>query len=233
MNPADALTAGPALLSLVFMTGLLGSAHCIGMCGGIVAALSLSMGRSGFKGMLFQLAYHAGRLTTYALIGLVLGWVGSMVVLTEGFQWVSRGILIGSDLLLIAAGLISAGLTGRRSPLEMEWLAPTRLLGRGVAYLRRYPPELAALPIGLLFGLLPCGLLYAVALTAAQSAAPVQGALIMLCFGLGTLPALMLLGGAAGWLSQRGRRWMMRAAGLSVALMGLYQLVRHLSAMLA
>lgn len=233
MNPADALTAGPALLSMVFMTGLLGSAHCIGMCGGIVAALSLSMGRSGIKGMMFQLAYHAGRLTTYALMGLTLGWVGSIVILTEGFQWFSRGILIGSDLLLIAAGLISAGLTGRRSPLEMEWLAPTHLLGRGVAYLRRYPPELAALPIGLLFGLLPCGLLYAVALTAAQSAAPVQGALIMLCFGLGTLPALMLLGGAAGWLSQQGRRWMMRAAGLCVALMGFYQLIRHLSAILA
>jgi uncharacterized protein len=129
-------------------------------------------------------------------------------------------------------GLISAGITGRRNPLEMEWLAPTRLLGRGVVHLRRYPPALAALPIGLLFGLLPCGLLYAVALTAAQSAAPAQGALVMISFGLGTVPALMLLGGAAGWLSQRGRRWIMRAAGLSVALMGVYQLVRHLRAML-
>ncbi|KIH76363.1 hypothetical protein GFER_12015 [Geoalkalibacter ferrihydriticus DSM 17813] len=212
---------------MALVTGLLGSGHCIGMCGGIIAALSLSV-RQGGAGLWFQLAYHLGRLTTYGVMGATLGWVGSMVVYTEGFQAASRVILIGADLLLIAAGLATAGLAGRRSPLEIEGMVPTRLIGKAVIRLRRWPPALAALPLGLAFGLLPCGLVYAVALTAAQSADPGRGALLMLAFGLGTVPALMLVGAAAAWLGQRGRRWMMRAAGLTVALMGLYQLLRHL-----
>lgn len=224
---SPALTVDPTLLGMTLMTGLLGSGHCIGMCGGIIAALSLSIRQN--RGILWlQLAYHVGRLTTYAFIGMVLGWVGSMVVYREGFQAASRTILIGADLLLIVAGLASAGLAGRRSPLEFEWLAPTRLLGRAVTRLRQWPPAAAALPLGMVFGFLPCGLLYAVAVAATQSAAPDRGALLMLAFGLGTVPALLLVGSAAAWLGQRGRRWMMRAAGLTVAAMGFYQLARHL-----
>ncbi|MDO3377507.1 sulfite exporter TauE/SafE family protein [Geoalkalibacter halelectricus] len=225
--PTDLVTTGPLLLGMALATGLLGSGHCIGMCGGIIAALSLSV-RQGGAGIWFQLAYHLGRLTTYGAMGAVLGWLGAMVVYTEGFQAAARMILIGADLLLIAAGLATAGLAGRRSPLELEWAAPRRLIGCALTRLRRWPVGLAALPLGLVFGLLPCGLLYAVALAATQSADPGRGALLMLAFGLGTVPALLLVGSAAAWLGRRGRRWMMRAAGVIVALMGFYQLVRHL-----
>ena len=93
------------------------------------------------------------------------------------------------------------------------------------------PPGLAALPIGLLMGFLPCGFLYAMAITAAQSADPVSGALVMLTFGVGSAPSLFLFGLAAHWLGTRSRLWMMRGAGVMVALMGGWNLFRHLQMM--
>ncbi len=226
----EALAAGPALLGMALATGLLGSGHCIGMCGGIVAALALA--RQGQGGALwFQLCYHGGRLATYALLGSSAGWVGALLVGSDGFRAASRALLLGADLLLIAAGVASAGLAGGRNPLEREWAAPLRLLGRAVRRFQRTPSPLAALPLGMLFGLLPCGMLYAMALAAAQSAAPGQGALLLLAFGLGTVPALLLVGGAAQWLGTRGRLWMTRGAGIMVALMGLVNLARHLHLM--
>ena len=226
----EAIAVGPALLSMALSTGLLGSGHCIGMCGGIVAALSMSRQDRG-RGFLFQLCYHAGRLTTYGLIGLGAGWLGAVLIDSGSLRTLSRVIMLGADLLLIVAGLASAALSGGRNPLEREWAGPARLIGRAVRSLQKLSTPLAALPLGMLFGLLPCGMLYVMALAAAQSAAPAQGALLMLAFGLGTVPALLLVGGAAHWLGTRGRLWMMRGAGLIVALMGTVNLIRHLHMM--
>ncbi len=106
-----------------------------------------------------------------------------------------------------------------------------QLMTAGVSGLRRLPSALAALPLGVLFGFLPCGYLYAVAITAAQSASMVTGALMLLAFGLGTAPALLLFGSTAHWLSSRARNWMLRIAGLIVAAMGVVNLFRHLQMM--
>lgn len=215
------------LISLAFFTALLGSGHCIGMCGGLVAALSLtSQGRQG--GWLFQALYNLGRITTYTLIGLLFGWIGSTLALTTTLAVVTRPLLLGSDILIIVLGLGTAGLWRNYSLGRLEFAGPGRLLQSFLTWLRKVPAALSALPIGLLMGLLPCGFLYAVVLTAAQSASPLQGGLIMLAFGFGTLPAILLFGGAAQWLSTRARQWMLQGAGLLVAIMGVYNLVRHL-----
>jgi sulfite exporter TauE/SafE len=97
--------------------------------------------------------------------------------------------------------------------------------------LRKLPPALAALPQGLLFGFIPCGYLYAVAITAAQSAEVTTGALMLLAFGLGTAPSLLIFGSATHWLSGRARTWMLRIAGLLVTGMGVINLLKHLSLM--
>lgn len=215
------------LISLAFFTALLGSGHCIGMCGGLVAALSLSpQGRQG--GLLFQMLYNLGRITTYSLIGLLFGWIGSALALTTTLAGLTRTLLILSDLMIIVLGLGTAGLWRKYSLWRLEFSAPGRFLSRYVTALTRVPAALSALPIGLLMGLLPCGFLYAVVLTAAQSASPLQGGMIMLAFGLGTLPAILLFGGAAQWLSTRARQWMLQGAGMLVAIMGIYNLIRHL-----
>lgn len=214
------------LITMAFMTGFTGSAHCIGMCGGLVSALSLSEdGRS--SGLLFHLLYNLGRTVTYGAIGFVVGWVGSAMVYKHSMQDITRLLLIGTDLFIILIGLGSAGLFSKLNFSRLEFAGPVRLMSQVVSGMRRFPPALSALPLGLLFGFLPCGFLYAMALTAAQSADSMRGTGIMVAFGVGTMPALFLVGSAAQWFGSH-RGWMLRMAGLLVALMGCYNLYRHL-----
>jgi len=218
------------LFSMALMTGLLGSGHCIGMCGGLVGALSLSSdGRQG--GVPFHLLYNLGRIVTYTLIGLLVGWLGSAIAYTDIFRQATRAVLVGSDLFVVLIGLGTAGAFSRLNVMRLEFPGPVRAMTVAVGGVRKLPPPLAGFSLGLLFGFLPCGFLYAMAITAAQSAAPHRGALVMFAFGLGTAPALFSFGGAAQWLSRRARLWMLRGAGLMVAAMGIYNLLRHLKMM--
>ena len=118
------------LVSMALMTALLGSGHCLGMCGGLVAAFTLSPhGRAG--GLPFQLLYHVGRTLTYVLLGALVGWLGSAVALTHGFGQITRVLLIASDLMVIILGLGTAGIWSRFSLGNLEstaatgWLAST------------------------------------------------------------------------------------------------------------
>jgi len=215
------------VISMALATGLLGSGHCIGMCGGLVAGLGMSeQGRRG--GLTFHLLYQLGRITTYVLIGIAVGWLGSTLELTQALHGASRGLLIASDLLVIILGLGTAGMFSRWNLNRLEFPGPVNLMTHLLGRLRRLPPGLSALPLGLMMGWLPCGFLYAMVMTAAQSSHPATGGAIMAAFGLGTTPALLGFGSMAHWLSSRVRIWMLRGAGLLVAAIGLLHLVKHL-----
>ncbi len=216
------------LYTLAFTTALLGSGHCIGMCGGLVTALGLSAdGRRA--GLTFHLLYNLGRTITYTVIGLAVGWVGSAMVYKQSLHGVSRYLLLGSDLLVILAGLGTAGLFTWLNLTRFEFAGPIRSMTRATHILRRLPPAASALPLGLLFGFLPCGFLYAMILTAAQSAEVLKGGGIMFAFGMGTLPALFFVGSAVHLIGHTKRVWMFRTAGLLVAVMGSYNLYRHIN----
>jgi hypothetical protein len=200
------------------------------MCGGLVSALSLSeAGRQG--GWFFHLLYNLGRISTYTFIGAVVGWLGSALAYTDRFKMVTRSLLIGSDVFVILVGLGTAGLFTWINVSKLDFPGPMKVMTLAVAGLRRLPPAISALPLGLLFGFIPCGYLYAVAITAAQSASVATGALMLFAFGLGTAPSLLLFGGAAHWLSGRARTWMLRIAGLVVAGMGVINLIKHMRMM--
>ena len=219
-----------SLIYMAFVTGLLGTGHCIGMCGGLVSALSLSeAGRQG--GWFYHLLYNLGRISTYTFIGAVVGWLGSALAYTDRFKMVTRSLLIGSDVFVILVGLGTAGLFTWLNVSKLDFPGPMKVMTLAVAGLRRLPPAISALPLGLLFGFIPCGYLYAVAITAAQSASVATGALMLFAFGLGTAPSLLLFGGAAHWLSGRARTWMLRIAGLVVAGMGVINLIKHMRMM--
>lgn len=215
------------LYSMAFTTGLLGSGHCIGMCGGIVAALSIS-GEGQRGGLTFHLLYNLGRTLTYTLIGLLVGWLGSAIAYTDTFSSVTKVILVGSDFFIIVLGLGTAGAFKYLDVMKLEFPGPNKQLAQAVSGLRKLPPGISALPLGLIMGFLPCGFLYAMAITAAQSASMEKGAIIMLMFGLGTAPSLFFFGSAAHWLGTKVRTWMLRFAGIMVAMMGCYNLYRHL-----
>lgn len=219
-----------SLVYMAFVTGLLGAGHCIGMCGGIISALSLSeAGRRG--GWSFHLLYNIGRILTYTLIGALVGWLGSALAYTNHFKMLTGTLLLGSDLFVILIGVATAGLLSRFNVSKLEFTAPIQLMTGLVKRLQQLPPALSALPLGLLFGFIPCGWLYQVVITAAQSANPATGALMLLAFGIGTSPSLLLVGGTTHWISSKARIWMLRVAGLVVAGMGVTNLVRHLHMM--
>jgi len=216
------------ILSMALATGFLGSGHCLGMCGGLISALSLALCR-GQQNWLFQGLYHVGRLTTYTLVGVTVGWLGSVLAYANQFHGVMRLALVGSDVFIIVVGLGSAGLFRGLNIMGLNFPGPVQTITRAARVFADWPGAFAALPLGALMGFLPCGFLYSMIITATQSASSSKGGLTLLFFGLGTTPTLFLFGGALGWLGQQTRTWMLRAAGALVAAMGLYHLSQHIA----
>ncbi len=205
-----------------FLVGLLGGTHCVGMCGGIVGALAMG----GAPRLSLHLAYNGGRIASYAMAGALVGGLGSASLALAGQLPLRIALYILANLMLIALGLYLMGLT--------RALAFTERLGQNLwrhiqPATRRFLPARSvaqAFPLGLLWGWLPCGLVYSALATALTAGSAGRGALLMLAFGLGTLPNLLL----AGFLLARLRRWVQLpavriAAGLLVAAFGVWGLI--------
>ncbi len=212
-----AALCGPLAPTLggLLLAGLAGGPmHCAPMCGGFVLAqVSDRMARlparslcesARIRGALL-LPYHTGRLVTYMVLGAFAGSLG-------GLLGVSR--LGGAPLLLAALLLVAQALLRLRPGLMRAPPAAPAAWMRGFASLARRCPD--GLPLGLLLGLLPCGLLYAALAAAAAAGDAVHGGLAMLAFGIGTMPSLLAIG-LAGHLA--GRRWQLRLARLAPAIM--------------
>lgn len=211
-----------------FLTGLLGGAHCVGMCGGIVAAMSFQTGQR--QSLSFHLAYNLGRMVSYAAAGAIAGLLGSAAFLTQALLPLQQGIYILAQVVLILLGLYLAGLSQTVLILEnlggTLWRRLQPLLGR-LLPITSLPRALAA---GALWGWLPCGLVYSVLVVALASGGAVQGGLYLLAFALGTLPNLM----AMGWAAERLRFWTRArgfrlVAGLTVAALGVWGLFQFLA----
>jgi len=210
-----------------FLTGLLGGAHCVGMCGGIVAAMSLQAG--GRQPFVFHLAYSAGRIASYSAAGALAGLLGSAAFLSDTLYPVQQGLYLLAQVVLILLGLYLAGLDQSVLVLERAggvlWRRLQPLLAR-VMPIRSLPQALSA---GALWGWLPCGLVYSVLVSALASGSAGRGAALLLLFGLGTLPNLLLMGWAANSLRELVRRvWVKRIAGLGVASLGIWGLLQLL-----
>nr|ART40368.1 K339 [uncultured bacterium] len=185
----------------VFLVGLLGGVHCVGMCGGIVSALTVQLPRQKTPWSI-HLAYNLGRIGSYMSAGALMGAIGSFGLLLDHWLPVQMTLYVAANLMLIGLGLY---LTGMTQTLAFVELAGQWLWRRVQPLTRHFLPVhgmAQALPLGMLWGWLPCGLVYSVLTLALLSGSPVRGALIMLAFGLGTLPNLML----AGLLLVRFRR---------------------------
>ena len=212
----------------VFLAGLLGGAHCVGMCGGIVAAMSLQ-GGGRRQPLSFHLGYNLGRIASYTAAGAVAGLVGSAAFLSHDLLPLQQGLYLLAQLVLIFMGLYLAGLS--RAVLRLEriggglWKRLQPAFGK-LLPIRSFPGALAA---GAVWGWLPCGLVYSVLVTALASGRPASGALLMLTFGLGTLPNLLAMGWAAEQLRRlAAKRSVKMAAGLTVAAFGVWGLTNLL-----
>ena len=219
-------------LSLVaaFLTGLLGGGHCVGMCGGIVTAISFqpdASRASGQQPFSFHLAYSAGRIASYTAAGALAGLVGAAAFLSDTLYPLQTGLYVVAQVVLILLGLYLAGLSHWVLGLEKAgsalWRRLQPLLGR-VMPIRSHGQALAA---GMVWGWLPCGLVYSVLVSALAAGTPGRGALFLLAFGLGTLPNLLLMGWAAESLRGLTRQsWVRKVAGATVAGLGMWGLIQ-------
>ena len=210
----------------VFLVGWLGGVHCVGMCGGIVTALSFATPNAK-PSMAMLFAYNSGRLLSYALAGAIAGAVGASTLLLHDFLPVSRSLYIFANIILIFLGLYLAGLS--RAVLVLESLGG-RIWKSLQPLMKRLMPVrnvTQAILVGMIWGWLPCGLVYSVLISALASGNAAHGALLMLAFGLGTLPNLLAMGLFAKQLQAWTRRRLVRlSAGLMVAGFGVWGLVR-------
>jgi hypothetical protein len=217
-----------SLFSL-FLTGLLGGVHCLGMCGGIVAATSLSV--NGSRPALL-LGYNLGRLLSYAAIGALLGGLSQWGMAQASYRPLQLGLYAFANVLLILLGLYLAGFSGMVGRIERlggplwQHLQP---LARRFIPLRR---PWHSVMVGAIWGWVPCGLVYTASLSALATQSASGGALAMLSFGLGTLPNLLLMGSFAAQLNQLKQKRPVRLfAGLAVCAIGLWHLLSLLTSL--
>lgn len=218
---------------LMFLTGLTGGfGHCIGMCGPVVVAYSVSVKSRSF---IPHFLYNAGRISTYTVLGGLMGLTGSFVMIAGHIQQIQKGVMIAAGALIIIMGL---GLSG--------W----------VPFVKRFESKLSSLPflqkimtlfsgdigvgtfypMGLVLGFIPCGLVYTALLSSVrlgmESANPamglLRGSLLMLLFGIGTAPSLLLFGKVVNMIGTKIRDRLYTLSGLTMMIMGMIFIMRAL-----
>ena len=207
------------ILTASFITGFLGSAHCFGMCGGISGLFAVNASVASLRAQFPKaIAYNLGRILTYAIIGAAVAVLGKSAI--ASIPALMAPIRLASGALIIFVGLQLAFGWRILAPLENAgarlWkrIAPA---AKGLVPVNTIPQ---AFGLGLIWGWLPCGLVYSVLLLAATTAEPAGGGLVMIAFGLGTMPAMVATGVSASKLAQfmSGKRM---GAGLLIILLGL------------
>jgi sulfite exporter TauE/SafE len=222
---ADAQFASMLLSAL--LVGLLGSGHCFAMCGGFASAFSISPkpAASVARSIRFLLLYNAGRVISYSIAGALAGFLGATTL--HLFE-IETARLVGrllASFFIIAVGLYLAGFPQILIPIEKAGQILWRYISPLATGLLPAKSNAEILLIGLLWGWLPCGLVYSVLVTAMTTGGALRGALVMSLFGLGTLPALFAIGMASGFLNRFARDNRFRVgAGSVVVLLGLYTL---------
>ena len=211
-------------LAAIFIVGLLGSAHCVGMCGGFVLALShVHENRRRVLGR--QALYFFGKTVTYVALGAVAGWLGR--VAGAAMAGMQQALSIGVGVLLVVIGL---GLLGVLQRFQGGWLTkPLYQLSMVMGRMLRQQSASAVVGLGMVNGLLPCGLVYGMLALAASTGHPAQGALTMAVFGLATIPALYAVGVAGTMVRPVWRTRLHRIGGILVILLGLLTIARGTS----
>lgn len=201
--------SGEFTYALAFMTGLLGAGHCLGMCSGLAGGFAVH--QNNWRRPLPLFGYHGSRIAVYVLLGALGAALGRVLVQVGALGKVQGLLLIVAGLVIIALGLGVAGLIPR--------LAPRNCNAAAIAS----PPRrqrLAPFAAGIINGLVPCSLVFSVAIRATATADPVQAGLLMLCFGLGTLPAMGTVTALSGHIGCRAHGVAQRLAGVAVITLG-------------
>lgn len=210
------------LLAAAFVTGLLGSAHCFGMCAGLSGLFAVNASVASLRAQFpMAVTYNVGRILSYAFLGAVVATVGQTVV--TAIPNMAAPVRLVSGLLIVVVGLQVAFGWRFLAPLESAGAKIWQHIAPAAKSLLPVTSMPKALGLGLLWGWLPCGLVYSVLLLAATTANGINGALVMTAFGAGTMPAMIMTGISASKLSQFMSRKRL-GAGLLIVLIGVLTL---------
>lgn len=217
------MTGQELTLAAALLAGLVGSAHCLGMCGGIAMLLGGRSERGTSRALAYTALYNLGRIASYAIAGALAGglglWLGSAL---------APGVWAGVLRAVLGAVMVAIGLQ-----IALSWRLLRHVEALGLRVWQRLSPvaarllsrrsPAAALALGMLWGWLPCGLVYVMLSAAAVSGGPLHGSGLMLAFGLGTMPALIATGAAGARLSRlQHSLGVRRVAGALVAVAGVW-----------
>jgi uncharacterized protein len=216
----------PFLLYSALLLGFAGSFHCIGMCGPIALSISGRPGAGANMGrkMLEYLAYFFGKTVTYGAMGLVFGLLGQGFVIA-GFQQV-LSVMMGSVMLLLV--LVSLVKTSWFHSNKATAYLQNKLIP-AFGYLLKRPGSFTPLLLGLLNGLLPCGLVYIGLTAAVATGSAVQAAMYMLLFGTGTIPIMLAFTVFTGQIGFTWRTKIRQLTPVLMALMGTILVLRGLN----
>jgi len=216
-------------LPLVFTSGILGSAHCLGMCGPISATMNL--GTDSLRGAAMrQTLWSSGRVFTYAFLGMVAGFAGARLTQSEfitsqtGIVRIQAAFAILAGALLMFQGLLATGWLKRKVTHGGSCVTSSVF-----AKFLRGGSSIMVFIAGIVTGFLPCGLVYSFLALAAASASIWKGPLLMVAFGLGTFPIMLVTGAGLTMTSLSVRRRLMKFAAVCVLITGALTMGRGLA----
>jgi sulfite exporter TauE/SafE len=213
-------------LPLIFVAGILGTAHCLGMCGPM--ALAIGGAAKGWPSAIAkQIVYTAGRLFSYGFLGSVAGFCGARLVrFSPSLVNVPATLAVIAGVFLIYQGLRATGIFRRRG---VSAAAGPCLAGGFIGQFLRHPNHSGVFLAGVLTGFLPCGLLYGMLSLAMSTHSVLLGGTMMIIFGLGTAPAMMLAGVSGRLIGLATRQWIYAAAAWCLVLTGVVSVARGVS----
>ena len=214
----------PLVVSALLM-GLFGGTHCVAMCGGVTSVLCAATPQVPRRAP-YVVAYNAGRVASYTLLGLLFGALGTLSTGLFPLDGLRFGLRVLAAVCMLAVGLHLAGLPTLVRHVEAIGAPLWRRVSPLAKRLLPIKSPISAVFVGMLWGLLPCGLLYGALALAASAESPSLGALTMLAFGVGTLPVMLTMGALAQSVARfAARAWVRRVAGAVVLAFGLWSSV--------
>ena len=209
-------------LWVMLVVGFLGTGHCIGMCGGVISTLSVSVAVESKRIWLIHLAYHLGRVTSYTVMGIFVGAAGDWLFSALGLR---TALFILAQVVMLALGLYIMGYTKSLAWIEKVGYRLWKHIRPGIRFFMPVRSISQALPLGMLWGWLPCGLVYTALVSALSSGSAMQGGLMMLAFGVGTLPSLLIAGLFLSRLRHYfQKKWIRLMAGLMIMAYAIHHL---------
>ncbi|MBT8141756.1 MAG: sulfite exporter TauE/SafE family protein [Gammaproteobacteria bacterium] len=238
------------LMLAALITGFLGSLHCVGMCGAIACSRMLFVGpkkrinvdseilQDAAANPIYSLVFNMSRILMYAILGAVLAFIGQQIVLTTRLELVAKIFRISGAVLIALIGL--------RFLINLHWVDKIEKVGlliwsklklwrlntsaRQNPDITRHASFHRVIMLGMLWGLIPCALVYTMLLTATVSGTVSQGAGIMFAFGLGTLPAMQgmsMFGESVRLFARKG--WLRQAFGVALIIIAVYVFIINVS----